>query len=984
VSTLAILVGAIGAPVSAQTGSDPDQELLGQLGGRTRVGRNAETGRIGYLGGSASRPITTNSALGSPVSARGASRAFLSRYGRLFGVASATRELDVVAVARPGRGRTFVRYRQIHRGVPVIAGELIVQTDQDLDVVSVGGKASPDLSVDTRPSLGAARARRLALGATAKQERVPARTLRAGAAHLAIYDPRLVGDPTGMHLARLVWQVDVRSTGGSIREFVAIDAHHGTTLAMFNQTSHADPPGNPRQRVCNANNVPARRGEGDTDPLQCDPGDSTLVANPSGSSSIDVLGAFRGAAATYAFYARRFGRSSLDDAGMRLISTVRFCPENAGIGECPYPNAFWNGAQMVYGAGFARGDDVIGHELTHGVTEFSSGLLYFYQSGAINEAMSDIFGEFVDLTTPSLGNDAPGVRWRIGEDLPIGVIRNMANPPARGHPDRMGSPLFTDDPFFEDQGGVHTNSGVANKAAFLITDGGAFNGQSVTGLGIDKAAAIWYRANNHLLTSGSDYDDLANGLHQSCIDQTGSTPRNGLGVPSAQGPITAADCTEVDQAIAATEMRSEPTVGRIRHAALCAPGTTPSVAPFHDRIDRTATGWTTNSPRLWGVIDYYATSTPYSLFGINETVVSDSWFRSPRITVPANAFLSFRHFVDLEGADGGTLFDGGVVEYATSPSGPWTDLGPRFVFNGYNGTISSNPSYGNPLRGRQAFGGFSFGWARSRADLSNLAGQRIYLRFRIGTDSSQAFQGWGIDDVRVYRCVAPDTAGPTVGKPGFDLARTTVEQDDTPIPVKVGFTAADPSGVDATFLQRRLGGGPFLDVPLAGRRSTGVTTTVPSSETPQQFRAGARDAVDNVGSNTKFVRIRAIQEAGGTPAVVYTGSWATESSSNYFGGAARHAAAAGRRARVTLGEVTDLGWVTTRGPNRGKAEVWVDGQKKATIDLYSATWKARQVVYAVNFGSPGTHTIEVRVLGTRNAASSGKRVDLDAFEAIGN
>ena len=135
-------------------------------------------------------------------------------------------------------------------------------------------------------------------------------------------------------------------------------------------------------------------------------------------------------------------------------------------------NAFWDGDQMAYGDGYAIGDDVTGHELTHGVTEFSSGLLYFFQSGAINEAMSDIFGEYVDQTTPSLGNDAAGVRWLIGEDIPIGAIRNMANPPAFGDPDRMGSPNYAEDPFFDDQGGVHTNSGVANKAAFLITDGG--------------------------------------------------------------------------------------------------------------------------------------------------------------------------------------------------------------------------------------------------------------------------------------------------------------------------------------------------------------------------------------------------------------------------------------------------------------------------------------------------------------------------------
>ena len=98
---------------------------------------------------------------------------------------------------------------------------------------------------------------------------------------------------------------------------------------------------------------------------------------------------------------------------------------------------------MVYGDGFAAADDVVGHELTHGVTDFSSQLFYFYQSGAMNESFSDIWGEFVDLTNGA-GNDSPGVRWLMGEDIPVGgAIRDMQNPPAFGDPDRILSPITT-------------------------------------------------------------------------------------------------------------------------------------------------------------------------------------------------------------------------------------------------------------------------------------------------------------------------------------------------------------------------------------------------------------------------------------------------------------------------------------------------------------------------------------------------------------
>ncbi len=141
---------------------------------------------------------------------------------------------------------------------------------------------------------------------------------------------------------------------------------------------------------------------------------------------------------------------------------------------------------MVYGQGYAAADDVVGHELTHGVTEFSSHLNYYYQSGAINESFSDVFGELIDQTN-GVGNDTAEVKWLLGEDIPgVGAIRDMETPSAYGDPDRMTSPNYTADASEADAGGVHTNSGVNNKAAFLITDGGTFNGRTVTGLGADQ------------------------------------------------------------------------------------------------------------------------------------------------------------------------------------------------------------------------------------------------------------------------------------------------------------------------------------------------------------------------------------------------------------------------------------------------------------------------------------------------------------------
>ena len=241
---------------------------------------------------------------------------------------------------------------------------------------------------------------------------------------------------------------------------------------------------------------------------------------------------------TYDFYLANHGRDGITGTGSVIRSTVHY-----SVG---YDNAFWNGTQMVYGdaAGFPLADDVVAHELTHGVTQYTSRLYYYYQSGAINESFSDLWGEFVDQTN-GRGNDSSGVRWLMGEDVSgLGAIRSMSNPPLYGSPDRMTSVLYYLGE--DDNGGVHINSGINNKAAYLMVDGGTFNGQTVQPLGIIKTAKIYYEAQTNLLTSGSDYADLYNALFQACQNLVGTSG------------IFADDCEEVRKATLAVEMNLQP------------------------------------------------------------------------------------------------------------------------------------------------------------------------------------------------------------------------------------------------------------------------------------------------------------------------------------------------------------------------------------------------------------------------------------------
>jgi hypothetical protein len=210
--------------------------------------------------------------------------------------------------------------------------------------------------------------------------------------------------------------------------------------------------------------------------------------------------------------------------------------------------------------------------MAHGLTQFESNLFYYMQSGAVNESLSDIWGELIDLSyTNGLDNDSSTVRWKLGENLPIGAIRDMKDPTVFGDPDRMLSANYYCGT--ADNGGVHTNSGVGNKAAYLMVDGGTFNGYTVTGIGIDKTIKIFYEAQTNLLTSAADYQDLHDALNQACTNLTGTVG------------ITTANCDQVRKAIAAVEMNFQPATCTAPHAPLC------NGVDFDSQFNDSATGW---------------------------------------------------------------------------------------------------------------------------------------------------------------------------------------------------------------------------------------------------------------------------------------------------------------------------------------------------------------------------------------------------------
>jgi Zn-dependent metalloprotease len=186
-----------------------------------------------------------------------------------------------------------------------------------------------------------------------------------------------------------------------------------------------------------------------------------------------------------------FGRTSYDGMDAPMI-TIHNSPDI----NCP--NATWNGITANYCTGVAS-DDVVAHEWAHAYTEHTSGLIYAWQAGAINEAYSDIWGEVVDQLNGyfDVGEDqsirtncASSARWQIGEQATAlgGTLRDMWNPNCKGHPGKMSDPQYWC--YILDVGGVHVNSGILNHAFALLTDGGYYNGQAIQGLGLTKAAHI--------------------------------------------------------------------------------------------------------------------------------------------------------------------------------------------------------------------------------------------------------------------------------------------------------------------------------------------------------------------------------------------------------------------------------------------------------------------------------------------------------------
>jgi Zn-dependent metalloprotease len=313
----------------------------------------------------------------------GKAHGFFAQYGGLFGVQDAATELTQLSTFADRHGGTHISYQQVYNGVPVFAAILQAHLDPSGALTAMNGVFVPDVDVNTSPAFSANQAAERAIAevmANPPENEVTGASfdvsgLAASAATLYVYRDGLIQDVAGPNL--LVYEVEV-TNGSGIREMVYLNAHNGKIVNRISRVENA---------------LFRRLFEQDTDHQVWQEGDSFP-----GSLNQDQQNIVNFSGDSYYHFFNTFGQDSYDGAGAEMQSV-----NNDPTINCP--NANWNGATTNYCNGVTS-DDVVAHEWGHAYTQFTHDLIYQWQSGALNESYSDIWGEVVDSLNGD-GTDSP-------------------------------------------------------------------------------------------------------------------------------------------------------------------------------------------------------------------------------------------------------------------------------------------------------------------------------------------------------------------------------------------------------------------------------------------------------------------------------------------------------------------------------------------------------------------------------------------------
>lgn len=970
------LAAAPGISATAASAPAPDdtsmiQQMRSGADGSTAISKEGATGEVGFI-----RAATGGDLLPSSDAAPAAKAdAYLNKFSSAFGAPRGQLVRDGVQKNEHG---TTVNYVQQFKGVPVFGSLLRAHVNEDGDLTSVNGEVVPDLKLSVDPTISKDDAADRALQTVeahppGEDGKADTSGIKAADTELMVYRTGLVNGTEGTN--ELVWRVEVTNEE-NIRDMVFISATHGKPVNRYSMIHDA------LDRVLFEadENRDLTQVWQEGDPL---PGD----LNDDQESMVRSTGE------AYWFFANAFGRDGYDGKG----STMYTINNDPAI-KCP--NANWNGQTTNYCDGVSS-DDVVAHEWGHAYSEYTHGLIYQWQAGALNEAYSDIWGETVDLingrldeeegnlnltrtvdtcsihspakplltinspksiakecltggasfgeqldeegisgdvvapttdesegttdegctaynedvtgkivlvnrgtcpftqkaevagdagaaaliignnddsapsmsgddetlpTTVSIGmtdreairtalgngeavnvsmKDAGGeredtYRWLIGEKSTAfgGAIRDMWNPTCYGDPGKVTDAEYKCST--DDNGGVHGNSGVPNHGYALLVDGGTYNDTTVEGIGLTKAAHIYFKAMNEYQTPVSDFTDHADSLEASCADLTGKrltklSTKEDDAAP-AHDKITADDCAQVAAMAKAVELRVEPVQCDFqpmlpdKAGSPCGEGFE-STSVFSEDFENGFEEWTQDEELAEGAVKGYAWESSFDAperdngvaFGPDplegdcipdsDDISSANSLISPEITVPEDGIkpvVSFDHYVATESG-----WDGGLVRVKVNDGDFETVPTEAYLVNGPNMTMETEEA-GNtsPLAGEEGFSGTDGGelkgsWGTSQIDLEALdvaAGDTVQVAFVMGRDGCNGFDGWYVDNVELTVCdAAAAVSAVQVPKPGrFATASkvdvTVAAAGDAPtgeVEVTEGATSLGTAEIDA-------------------------------------------------------------------------------------------------------------------------------------------------------------------------------------------
>jgi len=493
------------------------------------------------------------------VAAADIAHSFITEHRAVFGLENPPHELQAHPVRRDALGHEHLVFKRRHQGIPLWGHDLAVHFDARGELHAVNARYAPTLPpIDSTPTVSADQA--IVIAAADLSTHTPIATLVAWAQQIMDYD----GPQTASYIwidettqqPHLIWHIQIRPNLRD-RWYYFVDAHSGTILESYNAV-HSNGPATATALDLNGTLQNIHVYEQDGDFVLIDASrpifnsfQPNLVNKPRGavwtldaqendlrSGSLSnvtstnntwsdpvAVSAHLNTGIVFDYFFNVHNRRGIDDSGGSMISVVHVTERGR-----PMDNAFWNGALMAYGDGDALFDplpgalDVAAHEMTHGVIERTVPLEYRFQSGALNESFADVFAAMVDRQD-----------WQIGEDIvktnatPAGALRNMANPhngastrAAFWQPDHMDE--FVALTINQDNGGVHINSGIPNRACFLIADV----------IGRDKTEQIYYRIlDARYLNTRASFADLRLAALRAATDLFGDNSPEGDAIVTA-------------------------------------------------------------------------------------------------------------------------------------------------------------------------------------------------------------------------------------------------------------------------------------------------------------------------------------------------------------------------------------------------------------------------------------------------------------------